>query len=205
MNNFEQQIEALLFAADQPLSVEKLENLLQQQVSRDEIRKSLIQLQKSYHEHALELVQVASGFRLQIRAKHSEVVSRLWQEKPPRFSRALLETLALVAYRQPVTRGEIEDIRGVSVSSNIIKTLEERAWVKVIGHKEVPGKPALYGTTKEFLDYFNLKSLAELPTLSELKSLEDFHPELQLEQDLSQENTHQPNPNGADGQGLHQG
>jgi len=177
------QIEALLFAADQPLSVERLEKLLEMQVSRDDIRKSLLELQQSYDQSALQLVQVASGFRLQIRLRFSDTVSRLWQEKPPRFSRALLETLALIAYRQPVTRGEIEDIRGVSVSSNIIKTLEERGWVKVIGHKEVPGKPALFGTTKEFLDYFNLKTLAQLPTLSELKSLEQIHPELALEQE----------------------
>lgn len=177
------QIEALLFAADQPLSVERLEKLLEMQVSRDDIRKSLLELQQSYDQSALQLVQVASGFRLQIRPRFSDTVSRLWQEKPPRFSRALLETLALIAYRQPVTRGEIEDIRGVSVSSNIIKTLEERGWVKVIGHKEVPGKPALFGTTKEFLDYFNLKTLAQLPTLSELKSLEQIHPELALEQE----------------------
>ena len=130
------------------------------------------------HQHGgMELKQVASGFRLQVRSDYETWVARLWEQKPPRYSRALMETLALIAYRQPITRGEIEDIRGVSVSTNIIRTLEERDWVKSLGHKEVPGRPTLYGTTREFLDYFNLKTLNELPTLAEIRDLDQFNPE----------------------------
>ena len=125
--------------------------------------------------------QVASGFRLQVRAEYETWVARLWEQKPPRYSRALMETLALIAYRQPITRGEIEDIRGVSVSTNIIRTLEERDWVKSLGHKEIPGRPTLYGTTREFLDYFNLKSLNELPTLAEIRDIDQFNPEFTFE------------------------
>ena len=126
--------------------------------------------------------QVASGFRFQVRADFETWVVRLWEQKPPRYSRALMETLALIAYRQPITRGEIEDIRGVSVSTNIIRTLEERNWIKSLGHKEVPGRPALYGTTREFLDYFNLKSLNELPTLVEIRDIDQFNPEFSFEE-----------------------
>jgi len=126
---------------------------------------------------------VASGFRLQVRQDYSQWIGRLWEEKPARYTRALLETIALIAYRQPITRGEIEEVRGVSVSSNIIKTLMEREWIKVLGHKDVPGKPALYGTTKEFLDYFNLKSLEDLPSLAEIKDLDQIHQELDLDID----------------------
>ena len=124
---------------------------------------------------------MASGFRFQVRAGYETWVARLWEQKPPRYSRALMETLALIAYRQPITRGEIEDIRGVSVSTNIIRTLEERDWVKSLGHKEVPGRPTLYGTTREFLDYFNLKSLNELPTLAEIRDLDQYNPEFSFE------------------------
>ncbi len=176
-------IEALLSAADTPLSVNHIFDLFSgdlEQPGKDEIRKALHELGEDYQGHGIELVQVASGFRLQVRADYSQYVTRLFQQKPPRYSRALLETLALIAYRQPITRGEIEAIRGVSVSSNIIKTLQEREWVKTLGHKDVPGKPSLYGTTSKFLDYFNLKSLNDLPTLSELKDLDQFHPELAL-------------------------
>ena len=174
-------IEALLSSADRPLSVNHLFELFTgdlEQPSKDEIRQALHQLVEDYQNRGVEIKQVASGFRLQVRADHAAMVTRLHQQKPPRYSRALLETLALIAYRQPITRGEIESIRGVSVSSNIIKTLQERDWVKTLGHKDVPGKPSLYGTTAQFLDYFNLKSLNELPTLSELKDLDQFHPEL---------------------------
>ena len=174
-------IEALLHAADHPLSVNHLFDLFTgdlDQPSKDDIRQALHELAADYQRSGIELKQVASGFRLQVRAEHAPFVMRLYQQKPPRYSRALLETLALIAYRQPITRGEIEAIRGVSVSSNIIKTLQEREWVKTLGHKDVPGKPSLYGTTSQFLDYFNLKSLNELPTLSELKDLDQYHPEL---------------------------
>jgi segregation and condensation protein B len=143
----------------------------------------LHELVDEYQGRGLEIKQVASGFRLQANAEHSTWIARLWEQKPPRYSRALLETLALIAYRQPITRGEIEAIHGVSVSSNIIKTLQERDWVKTLGHKDVPGKPSLYGTSSGFLDYFNLKSLNELPTLSELKDLDQYHPELAFDED----------------------
>ncbi len=124
--------------------------------------------------------EVASGWRVQIRAQHADVVSRLWQERPSRYSRALLETLALIAYRQPITRGEIEDIRGVTVSTTIMRTLHERGWIRVVGHREVPGRPELLGTTREFLDYFGLKSLDDLPTLAELQDLDDIKEQLDL-------------------------
>jgi segregation and condensation protein B len=176
-------IEALLSAADHPLSVNHLFDLFTgdlDQPTKDDIRQALHELSADYEGRGIEVKQLASGFRLQVRAEHAQYIMRLFQQKPPRYSRALLETLALIAYRQPITRGEIEAIRGVSVSSNIIKTLQEREWVKTLGHKDIPGKPSLYGTTPQFLDYFNLKSLNELPTLSELKDLDKYHPELAL-------------------------
>ncbi len=185
-------IEALLNAADSPLSVNHLFDLFSgdlDQPGKDEIRQALHELTEDYQGRGVELKQVASGFRLQVKPQYSQFVTRLFQQKPPRYSRALLETLALIAYRQPITRGEIEAIRGVSVSSNIIKTLQEREWVKTLGHKDVPGKPSLYGTTRQFLDYFNLKSLNDLPTLSELKDLDQFHPELALDDETPVENT----------------
>ncbi len=179
-------LEALLASADKPLSVNHLFELFVgdlEQPGKDDIRKALHELAEQYEGSGMELKQVASGFRLQVRPAYETWVSRLYEQKPPRYSRALLETLALIAYRQPITRGEIEDIRGVSVSSNIIRTLQEREWVKSLGHKDVPGKPTLYGTTKEFLDYFNLKSLNEMPTLAEIRDLDQFHPELALNSD----------------------
>jgi segregation and condensation protein B len=130
------------------------------------------------------LKQVASGYRFQVRADYGEWVGRLWKEKPPRYSRALLETLALVAYKQPITRGDIEEIRGVAVSTNIMRTLIEREWVRVVGHRDVPGHPALYATTKNFLDYFNLRSLDELPTLAEIRDLTAGVEELEMEEEL---------------------
>ena len=174
-------LEALLASSDRPLSVNNLFELFAgdlEQPTKDEIRQALHELTEQYQHSGMELKQVASGFRFQVRPAFETWVSRLWQQKPPRYSRALMETLALIAYRQPITRGEIEDIRGVSVSSNIIRTLQEREWVKPLGHKDVPGKPTLYGTSHEFLDYFNLKSLNELPTLSEIRDLDQYHPEL---------------------------
>ncbi len=177
-------LEALFAAADKPLSVNQLFELFVgdiEQPGKDEIRKAIHELQDRYQSGGMELKQVASGFRLQVRPEFETWVARLWEQKPPRYSRALMETLALISYRQPITRGEIEDIRGVSVSSNIIKTLQEREWVKPLGHKEVPGRPTLYGTTREFLDYFNLKSLNELPTLAEIRDLDQFNPEFEFD------------------------
>ena len=174
-------LESLLAASDKPLSVNTIFDLFigdLEQPGKDDIRKAIHELMDDYANSGMELKQVASGFRLQVRPAYESWVSRLWEQKPPRYSRALMETLALVAYRQPITRGEIEDIRGVSVSSNMIKTLQEREWVKPLGHKDVPGKPTLYGTTRGFLDYFNLKSLNELPTLAEIRDLDQYHPEL---------------------------
>ena len=184
-------LEAVLLAADRSLTVAQLEALFElddELPTRDEIRKALHDLGEDCAQRGCELKQVASGFRLQVRQEYAPWVGRLWEEKPPRYTRALLETIALIAYRQPITRGEIEEVRGVSVSSNIIKTLLEREWIKVLGHKDVPGKPALYGTTRAFLDYFNLKSLDELPTLAEIKDLDAVHPELALnEEDMNEE------------------
>ena len=179
-------IEAVLMSAEKPLKVNEIETLFagdSDMPTRDEIRAALNQLMEDFQDRGFELKQVASGFRIQVRQDYADWVGRLWEEKPARYTRALLETIALIAYRQPITRGEIEEVRGVSVSSNIIKTLMEREWIKVLGHKDVPGKPALYGTTREFLDYFNLKSLDELPTLAEIKDLDKIHQELDLDID----------------------
>ena len=165
-------IEAAILAADGPLSIQQLGDIFEQRsVSNLEIKQALAEIQKSCEGRGFELRKVASGYRFQIRVEYSDWVSRLWKEKTPRYSRALLETLALIAYRQPITRGDIEDVRGVSVSSNIIRTLIERDWIKIVGHREVPGRPALYSTTKAFLDYFNLERLDQLPTLQEIKEL----------------------------------
>lgn len=160
-------LEAALFVAVKPLSLAELQNLFEEteQPSLNELRQALVELAIDFQLRPLELKEVASGFRFQIRQAYSPWVSRLFEEKPGRYSKAFLETLAIIAYNQPVTRGEIEEIRGVAVSSNIIRTLLEREWVQVIGHKEVPGRPGLYATTKQFLDYFNLKGLDELPSL----------------------------------------
>lgn len=179
-------LEAVLLGADRTLTVIQMEGLFEldeERPTRDEIRKALHEMEGDYESRGYELKQVASGYRLQVKQEYATWVGRLWEEKPARYTRALLETMALIAYRQPITRGEIEEVRGVSVSSNIIKTLLERDWIKVLGHKDVPGKPSLYGTTKEFLDYFNLKSLDQLPTLAEIKDLDSLHPELELEDD----------------------
>ena len=183
-------LEALIGAADRPLGVNQLFDLFAgdlDQPGKDEIRKALQELVEETAGRGMQIRQVASGYRLQVNPEYGSYVTRLFQQKPPRYSRALLETLALIAYRQPITRGEIEAIRGVSVSSNIIKTLQEREWVRTLGHKDVPGKPSLYGTTAQFLDYFNLKSLNELPTLSEIKDLDQFHPELAFSEEISAE------------------
>jgi len=175
-------IEAALMAAGQPLSIDRLLTLFidDQQPSRDEIRSALKILTEQCKDRGVELKEVSSGFRYQAKQNYAQWVARLWEEKPPRYSRALLETLSLIAYRQPITRGEIEDVRGVSVSTNIMKTLLERDWVKVVGHRDVPGKPAMYATTRQFLDYFNLKSLSGLPTLAEIRDIGTINAELDL-------------------------
>lgn len=175
-------LEGALLAAGKPLSIEQIEKLFPdlERPSRESLRKILAELCANYAGRACELVEVASGWRLQIRQELEPWITRLWEERPPRYSRALLETIALIAYRQPITRAEIENVRGVAVSTHIMKTLLEREWVRVLGHREVPGRPALYGTTRQFLDYFNLKSLDDLPTLAEIKDLDKLHLELEF-------------------------
>lgn len=175
-------IEAALLAAGEPLNVERLLSLFEEEERPEKktIVAAIEALQADCEGRGIELREVGSGFRYQARSDVSRWVSRLWEERAPRYSRALLETLALVAYRQPITRAEIEDIRGVAVSSSIMKTLLERGWVRIIGHRDVPGRPALYASTREFLDYFNLTSLDELPTLSELKDIDKINTELDL-------------------------
>ena len=154
-------IEGALMAAGEPLSLQRISQLFDDfdRPENDDLKQALAQVSERCEDRGYELVQVASGYRFQVRQQLSTWVGRIWQERPPRYSRALLETLSLIAYRQPITRGEIEEIRGVAVSTNIIKTLQEREWVRVVGHRDVPGKPAMYATTRQFLDYFNLKSL----------------------------------------------
>jgi segregation and condensation protein B len=174
-------IEAALLASTQPMSVHQLGDLFNEtdDVDHGQIAKALEALGEDCAGRGIELKEVASGFRYQVRQDVHPWISRMWTEKPSRYSRALLETLALIAYRQPITRPEIEQIRGVVVSSNIIKTMEEREWIRVVGYRDVPGKPALFGTTRAFLDYFNLKSLDQLPPLSEIRDMED--PQLRFE------------------------
>jgi segregation and condensation protein B len=175
-------IEAALLAAGRPLASDELVTLFDERdgSNADEVRAGIEALRSEYETRGLEVVEVASGYRIQIRASVAQPVSRLWQERPTKYSRALLETLALVAYRQPITRGEIEQIRGVTVNPNIIKTLLERSWIRVVGHRDVPGKPELLGTTRDFLDYFSLRKLDDLPTLAQLKELEDLRLQLSL-------------------------
>ncbi len=176
-------LEALLLASGEPLSLATIASVFtdEERPGDSEIGKALQELAAEYEERGLELKEVANGYRLQVRQEVNPWVSRLWEERPQRYSRALLETLALIAYRQPITRGDIEGVRGVSVRSTIIRTLQEREWIRVIGHRDVPGKPALFGTTKVFLDYFNLISLDDLPSLAEIMDMGSLEPELDLE------------------------
>jgi segregation and condensation protein B len=176
-------VEAALFAASQPQSLAQLVALFPEDAPApaESIEKALDALREESPRRGVELVEVASGFRFQVRSEVQPWVARLWAERQTRYSRALLETLALIAYRQPITRGEIEQIRGVAVSTQIIRTLEEREWIRVVGHRDVPGKPALFGTTRGFLDYFGLKSLDQLPPLTELHDIPDLEPQLALE------------------------
>jgi segregation and condensation protein B len=175
----DQIIEALLLASEKPLTIDRLVSLLAEQghsaeiavVDKQVVRDAITMIQTRYQNGVLQLKEVASGYRLQIGAEYAAWVGMLHEERPQRYSRALLETLAIIAYRQPITRGDIEDIRGVAVSTHIIKTLQEREWVRIVGHKDVPGKPALYATTRQFLNYFNLSSLEQLPPLAEVRDL----------------------------------
>ena len=178
-------VEAALLAANQPLPLAQLHGLFPEDepAPPGSIERALEQLREACAGRGVELVEVASGFRYQVNSEVHPWVARLWTERKTRYTRATLETLALIAYRQPITRGEIEQVRGVAVSSNIIQALEEREWIRVVGHRDVPGKPALFGTTKGFLDYFGLKRLDELPPLSELKDIGELEPQLQLDRD----------------------
>ncbi len=184
-------LQAVIMASSTPMTIDKLLAVFPEnaQPERDEIQAALQGLAEDCNDKSFELKQVSSGYRFQVKKDYTEYVSRLWEERPARYSRALLETLALVAYRQPITRAEIEGVRGVSVSSTIMKTLLEREWVKVVGHRDVPGKPAIYATSKTFLDYFNLKSLEDLPPLAELRDLDKINEELELRYpDMPKEN-----------------
>ena len=176
-------IEAALLAYGQPLNVEQLREMFDELERPDaaDVREALAELTRDCEGRPLELVEVASGWRLQIRSAYAAHLSKLWQERPSRYSRALLETLALIAYRQPITRAEIEDVRGVTVNPNIVRTLTERGWIRIVGHREVPGHPELLGTTREFLDYFGLKSLDELPSLAALKDMDDVGIQLEFD------------------------
>lgn len=181
-------VEAALLAAERPLEVEQLRELFEEfeRPSAAEVRELLALLATDYQGRALELVEVASGWRAQVRSDYAAPVSRLWQERPTRYSRALLETLALIAYRQPITRAEIEEVRGVAVNPNIIRTLSERGWIRIVGHREVPGRPELLGTTREFLDYFGLKSLDQLPSLAELKDMDNVGVQLEFAEPVAE-------------------
>lgn len=184
MNELEMKhlLEAALLAAGRPVPTQQLAELYdeRERPSNEQIVAALQALAEDYRSRGLELLEVASGWRIQVRTQCVDFVSRLWQERPSRYSRALLETLALIAYRQPITRGEIEEIRGVAVSSTIMRTLHERNWIRVVGHREVPGRPEVLATTREFLDYFGLKSLDDLPTLAELKDVETVGVQLEF-------------------------
>ena len=175
-------IEAALLAAGRPLQLSELAQLFDEsgRPTNDELRAALQTLTNEYADRGIELKEIATGYRIQVRREFANEVSRLWPERPPRYSRALLETLALIAYRQPITRAEIEAVRGVAVNPNIIKTLLERNWIRVVGTRDVPGRPELLGTTKDFLDYFGLRSLDELPPLSELKAMGEINLQLEL-------------------------
>lgn len=181
-NELKNLIEATLLAAGRPVTEAQLLDLFdeRERPSAAELHETIAALTADYELRGIELREVASGWRIQIRAKCMDVVSRLWQERASRYSRALLETLALIAYRQPITRGEIEEIRGVAISSSIMRTIQERNWVRIVGHREVPGRPELLGTTREFLDYFGLKSLDQLPTLAALRDIENVGVQLEL-------------------------
>ncbi len=175
-------VEAILLVAGEPVNLERLSKCFPETEcpSNDDLLQALELLRNDYDERCMTLIETASGYRIQVKQEFASFISRLWEERPPRYSRAFLETLALIAYRQPVTRAQVEEVRGVAVSSSIIKTLMDRNWIRVVGYREVPGKPALFATTKQFLDDFNLKSLDELPTLKELSDLDKIDTEMRL-------------------------
>jgi segregation and condensation protein B len=182
-------VEGLLMAAGRPLSLDNITAVFSEdeKPDRKELKDVMEAIRLDCDDRGFELVEVASGYRFQVKQEISEWVAKLWEEKPPRYTRALLETLALIAYRQPITRGDIEEIRGVAVSSNITRTLLDREWIRVVGHRDVPGRPAMFATTKQFLDYFNLKSLEELPPLSEIKELDKQEEKLDLNAELAKQ------------------
>jgi segregation and condensation protein B len=186
INQLKRIIEGALFAANEPLNVDKLLALFEESETpeRKDMQEALALLQQDYSERGIELCDLSSGYQFQVRADLSSWIRKLWQERPARYSRALMETLALVAYKQPITRAEIEQIRGVAVSTQIVKTLEEHGWIRTVGHKDVPGRPELLATTKQFLDHFGMKSLSELPPLDSLRDLELMGQNLQQELDL---------------------
>jgi segregation and condensation protein B len=175
-------VEGALLAAGRPLDISQLEKLFadDERPPRDQLRAAIEDVQADCRGRGYDVVQVASGFRFQVSDELAPWINRLWEEKPKRYSRAMLETLALIVYRQPLTRGDIELVRGVAVSSDIIRALQEREWIAVVGHRDVPGRPALYATTKQFLNYFNLKSLQQLPALGQIKDFAELDPELEL-------------------------
>ncbi len=175
-------IEAVILSANGPMSLDKLQMIFDEDKTPEKsaLREAIEELKQDYEGRSFELMEVASGYRIQVKQEMQPWVSRLWEEKPTKYSRAFLETLAIIAYRQPITRGEIEEIRGVSISSQIMKTLIERNWIRVVGRRDVPGHPSLYGTTKEFLNYFNMKSLDDLPSLMELRDITEINAELDL-------------------------
>jgi len=185
-------IEAALMVSEKPVSVSQLLAIFEKETDRPEradIKTAIEQIMQDYEGRGIELKEVSSGYRVQVNGDYADWINQLFDDRPPRYSRALLETLAIIAYRQPVTRAEIEEIRGVSVSSNIIRTLQERSWIRVVGQRDIPGKPELLATTKEFLDYFNLKKLSELPSLSEIKDFDQINPDLfeELEKEAKNE------------------
>ena len=181
-NEIKHFVEAAMLAAGRPLSVDQLKGLFDGRSAPEnkEIRAAIKVLNEDYEERGIEILEVASGFRIQVKPAMTDRLQKLWEERPPRYSRALFETLALIAYRQPITRGEIEEVRGVAVSSNIVRTLMERDWVRVVGHRDVPGRPSMFGTTKGFLDYFGLKKLDDLPELADLADWESLRVQLDL-------------------------
>ena len=199
--------EAALLAAGKPLSLDQLRELFseEERPARQVMEHVMVLLEAACEGRGFELKKVASGYRLQVREEYAPWVGRLFEEKPQRYSRALLETLALIAYRQPITRGEIEDIRGVTVSSNIIRTLLEREWVRVVGHRDVPGRPAMYATTKQFLDYFNLTGLDQMPPLNEVRDLEEIGREIEknMQAEIEFESTTAENDDESSSQTLH--
>ena len=187
-NTLSQIIEALLLSASRPIDVQEIERVFDEteRPSKDEIRSALREIEEQCSNRGVELKKVSTGYRLQVRQDLSSYIAKLWEEKPPRFSKATLETLALIAYRQPITRGEIEEIRGVTIGTQLMRGLMDRGWVKIVGQRDVPGRPSLYSTTKEFLDYFGLQHLRELPDLPELPDLQTLDMELPLENELDE-------------------